>query len=75
MNDDISRDLGRIEGKLDSFMGILRDHTDRMNRMDDNHEQLVDKVEANTKKTYLIMSVGSAIWAVLTSLAMKYLHG
>jgi hypothetical protein len=74
VSDNIGRDLGRIEGKLDAFMSTLKEHTDRMNRMDENHEQLADKVGDTTKKVYLITVVGGAIWAALIAFVSKLIH-
>lgn len=73
MSEDISRDLGRIEGKLDAFMSRLQDHHDRMNRMDENHEQLVEKVEENTKKMYVVTTIASAVCGGIVSLVVKLL--
>lgn len=72
--EDIGRDLGRIEGKLDAFMATLKDHTDRMNRMDENHEQLVVKVEDTTKKMYLVMTIGGIVWSAIVAFAAKFIH-
>lgn len=74
LSDNIGRDLGRIEGKLDSFINTFKDHTDRMNRIDENHEQLATKVEDVTKKMYLITVVGGAIWGAAVAFLARFIH-
>lgn len=70
--DNISRDLGRIEGKLDSILIRMADHTDRMNRIDDNHEQLAEKVADNQKKLYAITLIGSALWGIIVHFVARF---
>jgi peptidoglycan hydrolase CwlO-like protein len=72
--------IGRIEGKIDIFLNTVRDHSDRMNRIDqdvedvrkdlkDTHKEIDLRVRNLEMRMYLTCAVATA----LVGVAMKLL--
>lgn len=82
-NSDILRSLGRVEGKVDSVILNQGEHTDRMNRIDQDIEELRSlvfkeiavvktdhekRIATLEKRQYGIFLVGSIIGGLAMSL-------
>ena len=77
---EIIRSLGRLEGKCDSIIASLKDHTGRMNRIDEDVEdvrsdisELKKEVAKLDKKQYAIITVATLLWGILLVAARKLL--
>jgi archaellum component FlaC len=71
-NDDILRALGRVEGKIDSITIALKDHTDRMNRIDEDIENVEKRVGNLERKQYAILTIASIIGAIISLAVRKF---
>ncbi len=59
--EDFNRALGRIEGKLNE----LDKHFDRMNRIDEDLEELNKRIASVEKKQYGILAVATVVWTAI----------
>lgn len=82
-NNDVLRALGRLEGKCDSIIDSLKDHSSRMNRIDQDVEDLRDvvfkkvskqdkEIATLQKKQYGLFLVGGILGTAILAAFRKF---
>lgn len=62
---EILHAVGKLEGKVETFMQVQTQHFDRMNRIDTNIEGLESRVRTVEKKQYGLFFAATAIWGII----------